>query len=240
MSAGMANAARVVHRGGGTARVVHRLSGGSPVEARSPQAGEMRGREPGADEMMIVCPMACEICQQPGDCEDCLDCLCWPRPYDDTPPHPPPARGPSQPAKAAEIARARRDLVAALRVGLVSRRYRRSHGLTQRDLAAELGWSRSVVGRIEADAAHTPFDRVDALLHHVGYRVALIPITEEPVEDPDATWGASDLLARDGQGRRPPPGSQVTWNDESDRRLYTSLCDREWTWSRSAPLTPPS
>lgn len=102
-----------------------------------------------------------------------------------------------------------------------------------------MGWSRSVIGRLEADASGMPLARIEALLGALGYRVAFVPVAADTNEDPDKIWGASDLLARDGQGRRPPPGSRVTWHDEDDRRLYTTLRGREWTWSRGTAPTPP-
>lgn len=199
----------------------------------------MRTREPGEDEAAIVCPAPCDICEEPGDCEDCLDCLYWPRRYTDVPPRPVPARGRSAPTKQQELSSARHQLVAGLRVGLLSRRHRRLQGLTQRDLAEAMGWSRSVIGRLEADASGMPLARIEALLGALGYRVAFVPVAADTNEDPDKIWGASDLLARDGQGRRPPPGSRVTWHDEDDRRLYTTLRGREWTWSRGTAPTPP-
>lgn len=186
-------------------------------------------------EPEITCPMECSVCQDPGDCEDCLDCLYWPRVVDDPPREPPPARGRSLPVKTAEMERARRRLVLCRRVGLLSRKYRRQRRLTQRELAVELGWSRASVGRMESNASLMGLAKVDSLLHHIGHRLALVEDAQDrtaPGEVSDQLWAASDLLAEDKRGRRPPPSSVVTWNPEDDLRINSSLRDREWTWRR--------
>lgn len=190
----------------------------------------------------IICPVECEVCSEPGDCEDCIDCLAWPHVVEE-PSAQPTTRGPADPTKTGDLQAERAQLVIGRRIGLLSRQFRRRKCLTQRELAAELGWSRASVGRMETDASVLPFGKVTTLLEHIGCRLALV--TEDDSrrvvgEVPDEVWGAADLLARDAAGRRPPPASQVTWNPTTDRRLYTSLHDREWTWQRPrGPITPP-
>lgn len=180
----------------------------------------------------IVCPTDCDICREPDDCVDCLICLYWPEV-----PEPlvrGPARGHALPAKSAEMAAARRGLVLSRRVGLVSRRFRRLRRLTQRQLAAELGWSRAALGRAESDASALALAKADTLLQHVGYRLAIVPDTGPAAvgEPDDLSWPAADLLARDGARRRPPPSSEVTWHPEGELRQDVDLRGREWTWRR--------
>lgn len=185
--------------------------------------------------------MACSVCVDPGDCEDCLDCLSWPQTVDTLLPRVRPATsrrgGPSSPSRASDLTNAREDLVMSRRVGLVARRFRRQGGLSQRMLATELGWSRASLGRTETDASAIAFGKVEALLRHTGHRLAIVVDDDDRVAGEPTTdqWGVPDLLALDQQGRRPPPASQVRWNSPDDRRLYTSLRDREWTWHRPSP-----
>lgn len=147
------------------------------------------------------------------------------------------------------LRRRREALDVGTRVGLVSRRFRREHELSQRALAEAVGWSQPRLNRAERDAAPLPLRTADAFLRLLGYRLAIVPAgtgTAEATpthpttglgEDPDESWGASDLIARDAAGRRPPPYGRVTWNSVLDRRLNTPQLkhDAEWTWQR-----PPS
>lgn len=204
--------------------------------------------------------MPCRVCSAPGDCEDCLDCLYWPAPVNDAPEPVGTPRGYAHPSKAAELADARAGLSIADRVGLLSRRHRRLHHLSQRDMAAEIGWSRSSLGRLESDAGALAVAKVDGLLRHIGFRLALLPVDPTspgpeppdpeppdpvapalsgthpsrlaPTEAPSTWWGVEDLLARDARDRRPPPDAQVTWHTAQELREDTALKGRAWTWRR--------
>lgn len=192
------------------------------------------------------CPMDCGTCQAPGDCEDCLDCLYWPEDPDDHSVPPGPPRGPSVPTLARELAQARAQLHLGRRVGLVLRRFRRMHALSQRGLARDVGWSRSSLARAEVDASAQTLRAVDELLRHTGHRLAIIadagPETgrvgiPDLGEDPDHAWGVTDLVARDARGRRLPPVDDVLYRSPSDRRV--GGCHEEpWIWRRSR-FTPP-
>lgn len=224
----------------------------APDESRRPSGG--------ASQTETTCPLPCTTCAAPGDCEDCLDCLYWPARVDDEPEPVSTPRGYAHPSKAAELDRARAGLGIADRVGLLSRRHRRLHHLSQRDMAAEIGWSRSSLGRLESDAGALTVAKVDGLLRHIGFRLALLPVDpappdpEEPdpeppdpvatampiprppglvgAEPPSTWWGAEDLLARDAGSRRPPPDAQVTWHTAQELREDSTLKGRAWTWRR--------
>ena len=88
----------------------------------------------------------------------------------------------------------------AEQVGLALREVRRGRGWSQRRLAAELGVSQSVIGRMERRAETAPLASVSALLARVGLALAVID-GEGTVLD---TWEPTDLLARDRGGRRFP------------------------------------
>lgn len=183
------------------------------------------------------CPMECGTCREPGDCEDCLDCLYWPDDAEawSVPAGPP--RGPSVPTMARELREARARLHLGQRVGLVLRRYRRSHALSQRALAVEVGWSRSGLARVEVDASALSLRTADDLLRRVGHRLAIVADTGSATglgEDPDHAWGAADLLARDAGGRRLPPVDGVLHRSPTDCRVGTITgCHEEpWIWWR--------
>ncbi len=196
----------------------------------------------------VVCPMPCERCDVlgPGGCEDCLDCLLWPEVPPERSTGCPPLPGRTSPTKTAELRAARAALEIGTRVGLVIRRHRREAHVSQRDLAAAVGWSQTALGRAEVDASALPVARVEALLRHLGHRLAVVPLapadatdpTDSPAallhEDPDEAWGATDLIARDGAGRRPPPYSEVIWHSILDRRMSAGVLghEAEWTWQR--------
>ncbi len=214
-------------------------------------AGEGADRDgPGPGAEAIFCPMVCEHCSAPGDCEDCLDCLYWPGVVEEHPDVLWPRGGAASPTMVDELEAARRSLGPGVgrRVGLVSRRFRSRQSLTQRGLADELAWSKSALSRLEADASGTPLGRVEELLDHVGYRLALVPVEGRPDapqgEESDAVWGVTDLLPQDGRGRRPPPFVLVRWQSPLDRRLDGPARGHEnaWIWRRppsSPQLTPP-
>lgn len=67
-------------------------------------------------------------------------------------------------------------LPAGRAVGLHLRTYREEHGLSQRALARELGWSQPTLSRAESDASAMWLGRVDAALRHTGARLELPPI----------------------------------------------------------------
>lgn len=193
----------------------------------------------------IQCPMPCGRCQDlgPNSCEDCLDCLLWPEVVPPRATHVPAPPGRTAPTMSESLRRHRESLDVGARVGLVSRRFRREHGLSQRGLAEAIGWSQASLNRAEQDAAPLTLRKVEVLLRHLGYRLAIVPADTNPAttlgEDLDEAWGAPDLLARDAAGRRPPPYGQVTWNSVLDRRLYARVLkhETEWTWQRPRTLS---
>lgn len=182
------------------------------------------------------CPFPCDTCIDPGDCEDCLDCLVWPERVVD-PPMPtwtPKAR--TSPVRTRELQDVRDRLDVGRRVGLALRRVRRKGGLSQTALAEQVGWPASSLSRAEHDASSIPLGKVDGLLRQVGHRLAVVEDDDEPTaapgELPDKVWGTADLLARDRRGRRFPPFARLTWEDPLDRDLYRRHTRQlpEWTW----------
>lgn len=186
----------------------------------------------------VVCPMPCSACSDVGDCEDCLDCLYWPEVVRAPPPTTSP-RGPTAPTRTGELVTARAALDIGQRVGLVTRRHRGSRQLSQRALAAELGWHHSTLTRAETNAFPLALRKAEDLLQHIGYRLAVVPARRGRAaaldEDPDEVWGTGDLLARDAQGRRLPPYGRLTWSSTLDRVMYARILghEAEWTWRRS-------
>lgn len=174
----------------------------------------------------VVCPVPCERCDAlgPGGCEDCLDCLLWPEVPPGRSTGGPPLPGRTSPTKTAELRAARARLDIGSRVGLVIRRHRREEHLSQRELAAELGSPQATLSRAEKDASALPVARVEALLRHLGHRLAIVPL---------APADATELIARDGAGRRPPPYGQVTRHSLLDRRMNGN--EAEWTWRHAPP-----
>lgn len=182
--------------------------------------------------------MDCDNCRQPGDCEDCLDCLYWPASPDDEPVRQPTPRGRASPLQSTDLARAREDLCAGSRLGLLVRRFRAEQQLGQRALAQAVGVHHTTLGRAESDAGGLVLDKVEALLEHIGYRIAFVPI-EVPVggpthEEADASWGTAELLARDARGRRLPPHGKATWLPTDEVRLRSPHRPDapRWTWQR--------
>lgn len=186
------------------------------------------------------CPMPCDRCQElaPHGCEDCLDCLLWPEAVPPRATQIPAPPGRTAPTMLEALHRHRERLHVGARVGLVSRRFRRERGLSQRSLAEVIGWSQPSLHRAERDAAPLSLHRVESFLRHLGYRLAIVPaesgVASPLGEDADEMWGAPDLIARDAAGRRLPPHGQVTWNSVLDRRLHAPLVkhEAEWTWQR--------
>ncbi|MGN7247080.1 helix-turn-helix domain-containing protein [Janibacter anophelis] len=200
------------------------------------------------DHLEQECPFPCELCPGPGNCEDCLHCLLWPKTVEEVPTPPWSPRARATPLRAKELALARLDLTVGRIVGLVLRRARGRAGLSQSAMALRIGWSSSSLDRAERDASKISLERTDDLLRHVGHR--LIIVTDDPPEpppdqrgelsDPHATevlataFGTDELLARDRRGRRFPPFARLTWEDPSERRLYERHGRPlpEWTWTR--------
>lgn len=189
----------------------------------------------------IICPVPCAWCDElgAGGCEDCLDCLLWPE-------LPPPRvrffpelPGPTSRLPTDDLQRRRAQLGIGDRIGLVSRRHRRVRQLSQRDLAADLGWSQPSINRAERRGGSLSVDKVETLLRHAGFRLAIVrddtDVGDAAGEDLDTAWGTPDLVARDGAGRRLPPFGLITWRDEIDRRLDAGGRghETEWTWRRS-------
>ena len=131
--------------------------------------------------------MSCPVGTAPDDYEPCTACPSWP---------------------CAE----RRWVAAGRRVGLLSRRFRRLHRLTQRQLATRLGWSPATVGRMEVDAAWLPFGAVVSLLAELGYRVAFVDASDED----------------------PLPSGAVTGPAARNRRQDPVLHGPEGIWRRAA------
>ena len=189
-------------------------------------------------DQAITCPMVCDTCQQPGDCEDCLDCLYWPKSPPDEPVRQPILRGRASPLQSTALARARADLQAGTRLGLLVRRFRAEHQLSQRALAQTVGVHHTTLCRAEADAGGLALDKVEQLLAHVGFRIAFVPLEvavgTPAQEESDDIWGTTQLLARDARGRRLPPHGRPTWLPTDDVRLrFPHHPDKpRWTWQR--------
>lgn len=192
----------------------------------------------------VVCPVPCATCDElgPGGCEDCLDCLLWP---ELPPPRArglPPLPGRTSPLRTEELSARRAALDIGARIGLVSRRHRGARALSQRALAEQLGWSQPSVNRAEHDGATLTVGRAEVFLRHLGFRLAVVR-ADHPTgdhhglaEDPDTTWGTSELVVRDAVGRRPPPYAIVTWQSDLDRRIDHRAGEDgpEWTWRHPA------
>lgn len=198
--------------------------------------------ESGADSPgeagLDVCPFPCETCLEPGDCEDCLDCLFWPEAYVD-----PPARPQRHvrsdrvaPSFAASLATARDELGALDRIGLAVRSYRREHHLSQRALAARMCVSRSTISRLETDPSGVPLGRAEQLLGALGWRLEVRPDGDDHEPDP-LTWGVDELVARDNAGRRFPPFGDLETLGPDEQVSPGGHWDRHqlWRWQRPQP-----
>lgn len=86
---------------------------------------------------------------------------------DPAPPDPPPDPATDRPLE---------QLPAGKAVGVHLRRYRREHAMSQRALAARLGWAQPTLSRAERDASMLRLERVEELLEHTGARLAIVPI----------------------------------------------------------------
>lgn len=148
-------------------------------------------------------------------------------------------RGPSLPTQAAALQAARERLTPGHRVALVLRRYRRERALSQRRLAQELGISKGSIARAESDAGALALAKVARILEQVGFRLAIVRIGDEhPVgEEADTAWAATDLLVRDGRGRRAPATADVSYRTEGDQRLGVGRAGGglPWTWTMPPP-----
>lgn len=193
-----------------------------------------------ADDEGITCPMPCAWCegQSEGACEDCLDCLFWPRPVLIEHREPPARVGPRSPVLSDVLSSARAEITLAQRIGLVLRSHRRKRRRSQRDIAQELGWSRSAVARAEVDAANLPLHKIEALLSLTVHRIAIVPDTGETAhelgEDDDTAWGVPDLVARDAGRRRLPPIGTVRFRPATERWVDSRCVGHEspWVWRR--------
>lgn len=186
-------------------------------------------------EDLTECPMACAHCESHGYCDDCLDCLYWPEPY--VPPPPNPRRtvyGHAEPSLALEAADLRRDLRLPDIVPIAIRRYRREHRLSQRALAAEMGWSRSLVARAETTPMRLSLGQLLRIVTHSGHQLVVTTADGTPFDPVDAS--TPELLARDAAGRRLPPYGESLRRDESDRLTQADGVrhDGRWTWRHPA------
>lgn len=194
------------------------------------------------DELPDECPFPCDLCPDPGDCEDCLDCLLWPEKVVDPPISPWAPRVRTSPVRTHELQDIRQRIDVGRRVGLVLRRVRRHGHLSQAALADRVGWPTSSLSRAEHDASSMSLGRIDTLLRQVGHRLAIVADGDSPAasaagELPDEAWGTAELLARDRRGRRFPPFAQLTWEDPLERDLHgrhgQPLPEWTWTWPGS-------
>lgn len=182
--------------------------------------------------------MSCRHCRAPGACEDCLDCLHWPDIVDDSLLRAPPPRGYSVPLLTQELDDARAHLAMATRVGLVMRRYRKEHRLSQRALAGELGWSPSAVGRAEVDATALNLASLEHALALTGHRLAIVPATsgiaDDLGEDADHAWGIPEVVARNAAGRRLPPYGRPLFREEAERIQDEGIVGHRepWVWQQ--------
>ncbi|GAA1233066.1 hypothetical protein GCM10009633_02570 [Janibacter melonis] len=166
------------------------------------------GREP--EQALDPCPFDCERCPAPGECDDCLDCLYGPGVVDEPRPLGPRVvrAGPQVPLRHDELLEARGNLSISDVVGLVLRDHRGAQGWSQRELAAEIGWSKSAVARVESDAGRMRLAAVVDVLLRCEHHLLVVPTGGTSHAD-GARWGYVDLLALDVRGRRPPPSADV-------------------------------
>ena len=184
----------------------------------------------------IACPMPCETCQEPGDCEDCLDCLLWPASPDDDEGPPRAPRGYTVPLPTEAVDGARARVTTGTRVGLVLRRHRRERSISQRALADDLGWSRSMVGRAEVDASALSLATIERALARTGHRIAIVPDGPgSPDEITDDRWGVPEMVARNGAGRRLPPYADAIYRTEAERIQDEGLVGHRQPWAWQHP-----
>lgn len=122
------------------------------------------------------------------------------------------------------------SLSLAEQVGLAVREWRRKEGLSQRDLAAELGWSQSMISRLESRAGSVPLDTVRKAVTGAGFELV---VAHEGRPVAAWAWERTDLVARDRSGRRFP----------AQRRVYPAPGGPFWWWEQefirlSRPLGP--
>lgn len=115
-------------------------------------------------------------------------------------------------------------------VGLAVRAWRRREGLSQRELATELGWSQSMISRLENRAGSVPLDTVHEAVTRAGFQVV---VAHEGRPVAPWQWERTDLVARDRGGRRFP----------AQRRVYPAPRGPFWWWEQefirlSRPLGP--
>lgn len=137
---------------------------------------------------------------------------------------------PSSPTLVHEIAAARAGVATADSVGLAVRSVRRAQGLSQRGLADQLGESQTTIARLESAADRLALGRVVELLGRLGCTL-VVGVDGRPTSSAD--WAASDLVARDSAGRRPPAHARVERVDAPHR--YDARVDGGpvlWRWWR--------
>lgn len=109
-------------------------------------------------------------------------------------------------------------------IGLVLRKLREKAGLTQRELATQLGVQQPAVARWEGGGVRMPINRIDEILSHFGYGVKY-DLTAVPVSE--AVSGAVPL-----QMVRRNPEVHVSLKDPlrvvSGGYEFTVNCEAEW------------
>ncbi len=138
---------------------------------------------------------------------------------------------------AAELVRAWASLSIHEAVGLAMRDHRRRAGTTQRAYARLRGWSKTHQFRLESQAEGLRLERVAQALQGTGFELVLRSVDVEGEHDLDNAaggaaetsyvraedWPVTELVARDAQQRRFPPGRPV-------RR--TGILGPDWWWRR--------
>ncbi|MDE9367108.1 helix-turn-helix transcriptional regulator [Luteipulveratus sp. YIM 133132] len=136
-----------------------------------------------------------------------------------------------EPTFAVEVQRARADIDAVAEIAMLLRRHRRELGLSQRELSEQIGLSKSMVGRLEADAAGVTLGAVLAALATTGHTLRAVDVAHREVAGAPPDWPTVELVARDLAGRRFPATMDV--------RRSNPAAEIPYRWSRYRDDEPP-
>lgn len=180
--------------------------GSSPDHAPAPEEWL------GPDDPAWTCP-ECQHCVDQPDCYDCLDCMtpggsaAVEQQLRDAPAQRVRHLGPADPLPTSELEARRAALGLVDHLVHAVRAARGEAGLSQRGLAALLGWSKSRVHRFEADPGKATVLDAAAVLARCGYQLAVV---QDGVPLSPTAWGTTELVAHDSAGRRFPPYAVLT------------------------------